>query len=264
MKVACVQYAAGTDKDANLKVLGELVASAAGQGARLVVAPEYAMVNSAHPDQDMLDAAEALDGPFGAEVARLAREYRVTVVAGVSERIPGERRVFNTVVARGADGRLLGTYRKLHMFDAFGWRESDWVHPGDSGDLLTFAAGGLEFGVLTCYDLRFPELARALVDAGAQALLAPAAWVAGPSKEDHWTTLARARAIENTAYVVAAGQAPPMCAGRSMIIDPMGVVAAGLGETSGVAVADLSVERLDAVRRSNPCLTHRRFHVVPA
>ncbi|MQA85269.1 MAG: hydrolase [Streptosporangiales bacterium] len=263
MKVACAQYAAGTDKDANLKTLGEQVASAAGQGARAVVAPEYAMFLSAHPDQEMVDAAEPLDGPFATEVARLAREHRVALVAEMSERIPGEPRIFNTVVAYEADGRRLGTYRKLHMFDAFGWKESDWVRPGEPRDLLTFTVDGVTFGVLTCYDLRFPELARAVADQGAQVLVIPAAWVAGPRKEDHWATLARARAIENTAYVVAAGQAPPMCAGHSMVVDPMGVPVAQLGETPGIAVGEVSAERLDAVRTRNPCLAHRRFRVTP-
>ena len=264
MKAAAAQYAAGTDKDANLKALGELVASAAAQGARLVVAPEYAMFCSAHPDQEMVDTAEPTSGAFGTEVARLAREHRVAVAAGMSERIPGERRIFNTVVVCGADGSPLGTYRKLHLFDAFGWKESDWVRPGEPEKLCTFAVDGVTFGVMTCYDLRFPELARALVDAGAQALAVPAAWVAGPRKEDHWTTLARARAIENTVYVVAAGQAPPMCAGHSMVVDPMGVAVAGLGEGTGVAVGEISPERLDAVRAKNPCLSHRRFRVTPA
>lgn len=262
MKVAAVQYAAGTDKEANRKSLAELVASAATEGARLVVAPEYAMYCSTHPDREMVAAAEDLEGPFGTEVARLAREHEIVVVAGMSERIPGEGRLSNTVVACGPDGSRLGAYRKLHMFDAFGWTESDWVRPGVAGDLLTFTVDGTTFGVMTCYDLRFPELARALIDAGAQVLLVPAAWVAGPRKEDHWATLARARAIENTAYVVAAGQAPPISAGHSMIVDPMGVVVAGLGETPGVAIGQISAERLDAVRSKNPCLSHRRLRTV--
>lgn len=264
MKVAAVQYAAGTDKDANRKVLGELVASAAAQRARLVVAPEYAMYLSPRPGEEMAEAAEPLDGPFGAEVARLAREHQVTVAAGMSERIAGERRIYNTVVVYGSDGSLVGTYRKLHMFDSFGWKESEWVRPGEPGDLLTFVVDGVTFGVLTCYDLRFPELGRALVDADAQALLVPAAWVAGPRKEDHWTTLARARAIENTAYLIAAGQAPPMCAGHSLVADPMGVAVAALGEGTGVTVGDVVLERIDTVREKNPCLSHRRFRVTPA
>ncbi len=117
------------------------------------------------------------------------------------------------------------------------------------------------FGVLTCYDLRFPELARALADRGADALLVPAAWVQGPLKEDHWMTLARARAIENTSYLLGSCQVSSMYSGRSLIVDPLGVVVASLGEQPGVAVAEIGAERVAAVRARLPSLQHRRFTV---
>jgi predicted amidohydrolase len=181
------------------------------------------------------------------------------------EAVPGEARVFNTVLAVGPAGPL-GRYRKLHLYDALGWRESDRIRAGEpdrDGGLLTVGVGGLIVGVLTCYDLRFPELARALVDAGAQLLALPAAWVSGPLKEYHWETLTRARAIENTVYVAAAAQPPPEYSGHSVLLDPMGVPLASVGEVDGLAVAEVTAARLAEVRRKLPVLEHRRYAVLP-
>jgi predicted amidohydrolase len=135
------------------------------------------------------------------------------------------------------------------------------VHPGPVGEVGTFEADGLVLGLQTCYDLRFPEVTRRLVDAGADIVLVPAEWVPGPLKEDHFVTLLRARAIENTVYVAAAGQCAPTGSGHSMVIDPMGVVLASLGEQTGTAVASATRERIEAVRKINPALALRRFTV---
>ncbi len=157
-------------------------------------------------------------------------------------------------------------YRKVHLFDAMGGRESIRVAPGDPGEVVVFEVGGLRAGIVTCYDLRFPELARSLVDQGATLLAVPAHWYNGPGKAAVWETLVRARAIENTAYVVAACKPGPECVGRSAIIDPMGVeLAVAGGDDDGVVVsADLRVERVTEARRLLPVLEHRRYAVVPS
>lgn len=261
MKVAVAQFAAGRDLAGNRKRVAELIARAADGGADLVVLPEAAM----HPFGGRHDElpAEAVDGPFGTALADAAARAGLVAVAGMFEAVPGEARVVNTVLAAGPGGPL-GAYRKLHLYDALGWKESDRVKPGSTADpLLTVAVGELTVGVLTCYDLRFPELSRALVDAGATLLALPAAWVAGPLKEEHWLTLVAARAIENTCYVAAAGQAPPDYSGQSVIVDPMGVPLARLGETDGaVAIAEVGAERVAEVRQALPVLANRRFRVV--
>jgi predicted amidohydrolase len=260
MRVAVAQFAAGTVKPANVSRVQELVVRAE---ADLVVLPEAAMHPFGQPGGDLARVAEPLDGPFVTGVAEAAAKTGSTVVAGMFETIPGDhRRAYNTVVAVGPAG-ILGRYRKVHLFDALGWRESDRLSPGPVDGLLTFAVRDLVVGVLTCYDLRFPELARALVDRGVTLLALPAAWVAGPLKEDHWLTLVRARAIENTCWVAAAGQTPPEYAGRSAVVDPLGVPVVQLGEEEGVAVADASATRVRQVRTRLPCLEHRRFRVVP-
>jgi predicted amidohydrolase len=192
----------------------------------------------------------------------VADRLGVHLVAGLIERLEGERRVANTVVAIAPGAGVVARYRKLHLYDAFGQRESEWVAPGDIADPETFAVGGIRFGLQTCYDVRFPEVARRIVDAGADVICMPAEWVRGPLKEAHWRTLTTARALENTAYVVAADHAPPVGAGNSMIVDPMGVELATVGEQEDVALAWISTERIDAVRRLNPALLLRRFAVI--
>ena len=124
---------------------------------------------------------------------------------------------------------------------------------------VSLEVGGFSVGLMTCYDVRFPEFARSLVDAGSDLMVVPAAWVKGPLKEDHWETLLRARAIENTAYVIGAGQTGRMYVGSSMVVDPAGVALAKLGDEEGLAVCDVSLERLAEIRVRNPSLVNRRL-----
>jgi predicted amidohydrolase len=261
-RAAVLQLRAGSDKADNLARLCALVRRAAEAGADVVVAPEAAMHDFGPPDLNLAPVAEPLDGPFVAGLAEVAASTGVTVLAGMFETVPGDAaRAFNTVVAVGPAG-LVGAYRKAHLFDALGWVESDRLVPGPAVPLV-LDVGPIRLGVMTCYALRFPELARALCDAGATALAVPAAWVAGPLKEDQWLTLVRARAIESTAYVVAAGQPAPGYCGRSVVVDPLGVVHAGAPDGEGLAVADLVPAQVTDVRRRIPSLQHRRWDVVP-
>jgi deaminated glutathione amidase len=216
---------------------------------------------------DLRAVAEPLDGPFCRGLAAAARSAGLAIVAGLFEPAP-DGRVFNTTVGYASDGELAAVYRKIHLFDALGHRESDAVAPGDDVCVATLA--GVRVGFMTCYDVRFPELARALAVAGAQLLVLPAAWAAGTFKEEHWVTLVRARAIENTIWVAAAGQVPdpaeaptraPTGIGRSLLVDPMGTVRIDLGPTEGTGVGDVSTEYTEHVRATLPCLANRRTDV---
>lgn len=259
--VALAQYAPGDDKAANLALITKLVGDAADRGARVVVLPEYAMFTVPAMDHRFVDSAEPLDGEFVTGLLAVAKDRGLTIVGGMNERLDGSR-ISNTLVAAGPDG-VAALYRKIHLYDAFGFRESDVVRAGDITEPETFEVDGIRFGLQTCYDLRFPEVTRRLADAGADVVLLPAEWVPGPLKEYHWSTLIRARAIENTLYVAAAGQAAPTGSGTSMLVDPMGVVVTSLGEQTGVAVGEVSAERIAEVRAKNPALALRRFTVVP-
>jgi predicted amidohydrolase len=262
MRVALCQLPISEDPTVNLGRVSAAVADADARGAGLAVFPEATL---ARFGSDLRSAAETTEGPFNRGLSMTAREHGVGIVAGVFEPAPGGR-VYNTVVGYDAAGGLVAAYRKIHLFDALGQRESELVEPGS--EPVLFDLGGLRIGILTCYDVRFPELARALAAGGAQLLVVPAAWAAGLFKEEHWVTLVRARAIENTVWVAAADQVPdpadpaaagaPTGIGRSMLVDPMGTVRLDLGPGRGIAVGEVDPGVTAGVRAVLPSLEHRR------
>jgi deaminated glutathione amidase len=231
------------------------------------VFPEATMVRFG---SDLRAAAEPLDGPFCSGLAAACASAGVSAVAGVFEPAP-DGRVYNTAVAFSPAGALVASYRKLHLFDALGQRESDLVAPGS--DVVVADIAGTPVGLQICYDIRFPELSRALAVGGASLLVVSAAWQAGLFKEEHWVTLLRARAIENTVWVAACGQVPdpdspptraPTGIGRSMLIDPLGVVRCDMGPSAGVAVVEADMALVDSVRALIPSLANRREDVLPS
>ena len=261
--IAVAQFAPGDDTAKNLADIRTLAGRAANHGATLVVFPEYSSFFVAELGARSVEAAEPLDGPFATALAALASELGVHLVAGMLETTTDPKRFSNTIVAFDASGTLVAKYRKVHLYDAFGQKESDWVVPGPIEEPETFALGGVTVGLQTCYDIRFPEVTRRIVDAGADLVLLPSEWVRGPLKEHHWRTLVTARALENTIYLAAPDQAPPIGAGNSMIVDPMGVELATIGDATDVAIAWISPARIAEVRAVNPALALRRFMVVP-
>lgn len=261
LQVAVIQYAPTTDTAANYQTIRNLVYQAAAAGAELAVLPEYATFTNPVMDQSFVDRAEGLDGPSVTALRQLSRDAQIVLIGGVNEQA-GHGKIYNTLVAI-RDGEIEATYRKLHLYDAFGTQESRWVTPGMIQPPQLIKINGFTIGMQTCYDLRFPEVSRRLVDAGADVLALPAEWVPGPLKELHWTTLLRARAIENTVYVVAADQCAPTGVGHSSIIDPMGITVAMIGDDVGIATARLDTERIHRTRLTNPALAMRRFAVIP-
>jgi len=260
--IAVAQFAPGDDRAANLVAVRELAACAASRGAKLVVFPEYTAFFEPELGAASVAAAEPLDGPFVSGIGGIAHGLGVHLVAGMLEATDDPSRFSNTLVAVDEAGELVAKYRKMHLYDAFGQRESDFVVAGPIEEPETFLVDGLTIGLQTCYDVRFPEVTRRLVDAGAEIVVLPSEWVRGPLKEQHWRTLVTARALENTVYVAAADHAPPIGAGNSMIVDPMGVELATIGEQSDVALAWVSRDRLAEVRTRNPALALRRFAVI--
>jgi predicted amidohydrolase len=264
MRVALCQIPVSSRPAVNAERVREALASAAEQGADLAVFPEATQVRFG---SDLRAAAEPLDGPFGSGLAAAAKQTGVALVAGVFEPAP-DGRVYNTAVAFDGHGELVASYRKLHLFDAFGHRESEVVAPGSG--LVTCTLAGVKVGLEICYDVRFGELSRALAVGGAELLVVPAAWAAGLFKEEHWVTLVRARAIENTVWVAAVGQVPDVSepptkaatgVGRSMLVDPLGVVRLDLGPSAGVAVGSVDTGLIETVRAAVPSLANRREDV---
>jgi deaminated glutathione amidase len=266
--VAVVQLNSQHDVGANLAVVQQLVAAAGARGARLVLLPEnFAYLG---PEQGKLRIAEKLGDPelpIQAALAQMARESRVTLVAGgMAEASDDPERPFNTCAVFDQAGRLVASYRKIHLFDVdlpdgTRLKESDTTSPGT--EPVVVEVEGFKLGLSVCYDLRFPELYRALVDRGAEVLLVPSAFTLTTGKE-HWHVLLRARAIESQAWVVAAGQWGKHPKGRasfghSLIADPWGTVVAECADRVGFAIADLERADLERVRASLPSLRHRRL-----
>ena len=265
MRVALGQIPISSDPQVNLDRVRTAAAAAAAKGAELVVFPEGTQVRFS---ADLPAVAEPLDGEFCRGLAEAAKSAGLAIIAAVFEPAP-DGRVFNTTVGLDREGSLVAVYRKIHLFDALGHRESDSVAPGD--EVVIATVGGLRIGFMTCYDVRFPELPRALAAGGAELLVLPAAWAAGTFKEEHWVTLVRARAIENTIWLAAAGQVPdpaerpthaPTGIGRSMLVDPMGVVRLDLGPAEGLGIGDVDLEETARVRAALPCLANRRQDVL--
>jgi len=263
VRAAVVQLNSTEDREQNLDRAADLVSDAAGAGAELVVLPEK-FNRLGDPDAAPV-APEPLDGPTVAWASGLAHELGVELVAGSLQERATDGRCFNTSVHVGRDGELRAVYRKLHLFDVEVdgriYRESAHERPGEE-IVVSRLAGGPGLGLTVCYDLRFPELYRILALRGALVLTVASAFTLATTR-DHWEPLLRARAIENGCFVLAANQigaraGGDRCGGRSMIVDPWGLVLAQVPDAEGVAVAELDFGAQAAIRGRLPTLAHRR------
>lgn len=263
LTVALVQMNSGDDRAANIREALAGIDRAADTGARLVVLPEV-WTYLGDPSGNR-DAAEPIPGPLTDLLAARARRHGIFLHAGsFYERAEGEPRLFNTSVVFDPHGDIVATYRKIHLFDVdlesdTSYRESDTIAPGD--EIVLFELDGLAIGLTICYDVRFPELFRILALKGADLIVVPAAFTMATGN-DHWAVLLRARAIENAVHILAPNQVgvhPPglWCYGRSMIVDPWGVVLAQAGDTPGVVSVTLDFEHQARVRRQIPSLANR-------
>ncbi len=262
MRVALAQILASDDPAANLELVADYAALAAQQGASVVVFPEATMCRFG---VSLKPIAEPLGGPWATEVRGIAERNRITVVAGMFAPTD-DGRVTNTllVTGRGVDT----SYDKIHLYDAFGFAESDTVAAGVKP--VTVEVDGVTLGLACCYDIRFPELFRALADQGATVTLLPASWGAGPGKVDQWQLLVRARALDATTFVLATDQADPATqgidpgkaprgVGHSLVVSPFGVVLDELEDVPGLLVVDIDPGKVEKAREALPVLANRRL-----
>jgi predicted amidohydrolase len=264
VRAAAIQLNANQDTDRNLERADRLVRAAAARGAELVALPEKWTVLGTR--EQMQAGAQTLDGPAISWARSIAAELEIDVLAGsMYERIPDREKGANTSVHVGPDGEIKAVYRKIHLFDVevdgAVYAESSTEDPGDE-IVVSGLASGMTLGLSVCYDLRFPELYRILALRGAEVITVPSAFTL-PTTRDHWEVLVRARAIENQCFVVAANQIGDhpgglRSGGRSLIVDPWGLVLAGAGDTETAIVADLDMESLRDIRRRLPSLARRR------
>lgn len=262
MRIAMAQINSSDDPTANLVVVADVAAQAAADGADLVVFPEATMCRFGVP---LGPVAEPLDGPWATHVSQIAVERRITIIAGMF-RPADDGRVFNTLLIAHPDGSTV-PYDKIHLYDAFGFRESRTVAAGDKPVVVDVA--GTVVGVATCYDIRFPDLFIALAEQGAQVIAVPASWGAGPGKVAQWEVLATARALDCSAYVVAVGQAEPddpalregsapTGVGHSQITDPLGTVVAAYGSGKCVRAHDIDLTAVTTARERIAVLANRK------
>lgn len=258
MRIALAQIDPAPSVAENLATIRRHVIDAAARGAELIVFPEEAMlgVESGIKDRFAEIVAQEWDS-FVASLQELAHQERIAIVTGAYEP-SDDHRPYNTLLAVGADGSVLATYRKLHLYDAFSYQESERIRPGDQGPVCV-DIGGLRVGLSTCYDLRFPELFRHLVDDGAELILLPSAWFSGPDKLRHWETLLAARAIESTVWIAAPDTSNDHTVGHSQVRDPLGALSASVAEGERLLIAEIDPERVREVRRTVPSLANRRF-----
>jgi predicted amidohydrolase len=263
LRVALAQIIAGPDPRANLDTVAALSAEAAKAGAQLAIFPEATMRCFGLP---LAEIAEPVDGPWAARLADIADQHSLVIIAGMF-RPAGDGRVYNTLRAVGPG--VDASYDKIHLFDAFGFAESETVAPG--AEPVIISVHGVSIGLTTCYDVRFPGLYIRLAELGAQVICVAASWGAGPGKVEQWQVLTRARALDSTCFVVTAGQADPHSAGgsprggaptgvgHSAAISPLGDVVADLGPEPGLLVVDCDLSVVDRAREAVPVLANRRI-----
>ncbi len=260
---AAIQLQVTSDKDANLALAERLVGEAARRGATLIALPELFFWGGKRDAE--IDAAEPIPGPTTNALSGWARKLGIYLVGGsILEKVDGRAKVYNTCVLFDPRGATIATYRKLHLFDVeiadrFSIRES--ANRAAGSEIVVAACDSATVGLTICYDLRFPELFRRLVDQRATVICMPSAFtfVTGAA---HWEPLLRARAIENQVYIIAPNQhgrgaSGVLNYGHSVIVDPWGTVLAHAADGDGVILAEIDLAYLERVRREIPCLDHR-------
>ena len=264
MKAAVVQFKASTNKEKNLKKILDYIRKAAANKATLVAFPEFMMfyTNSLQTPRQLADLAENINGNFVSTIANTAKENNIQVVGSFYEKSKKKDRVYDTSFLIDNSGKVLSTYRKIHLYDALGFRESDKMKSGSK--IAKPAATSIgKIGMMICYDLRFPEMSRSLAASGSEILIVPSAWVKGNMKEEHWITINKTRAIENGCYVIAPDQVGNIYCGRSIVVDPFGKVLLDMKKKQGIGYVNIESNKIKQIRKVLPLLKNRRTDIYP-
>ena len=259
MKVAVVQFKASTNKDENLKKIISYIEKAASKNATLCAFPEFMMLytKSSQTSNELASLSETIKGNFISGISKAAKENHIQVVGSFYEKSSKKNRVYDTSFVINNLGKVVSTYRKIHLYDALGFKESNKMMPGSKIAKPVATSIG-KIGMMICYDLRFPEMSRALAVAGSEVLIAPSAWVKGPMKEEHWITINKTRAIENGCYVIAPDQVGNIYCGRSLVVDPYGKILLDMKKKQGIGFVDVDLKKVKQTRKILPLLKNRR------
>jgi len=258
-KIAIVQLKASSDKNKNLKKILDYISRAAKQKADICAFPEFMMfyTKSSQTPKQLADMAENIDGNFVTKITDAAKQNSIMVIGTIYEKSTKKNRVYDTCFLVNQNGKVTRTYRKIHLYDALGFKESNKLVPG-SKITLPFRTKIGTLGMLICYDLRFPEISRNLALAGSEILFAPSAWIKGPSKEEHWVTFNKTRAIENGCYLIAPDQVGNIYCGRSLVVDPFGKILLDMKKKTGIGFVDISLKEVYQTRKKLPLLKNRK------
>ncbi|MDE1763345.1 MAG: carbon-nitrogen hydrolase family protein [Thaumarchaeota archaeon] len=261
-KIAVVQMRADTQKEKNLKKILGHIREASRRGSKLCAFPEFMMFYTPFSQSaaELAGLAEKASGEFVTSISSAAKENSIQVVGTFYEQSPRANRVYDTSFLIDKNGKLVSKYRKIHLYDALGFKESDKLYPGSSVARPANSAAG-KIGMMICYDLRFPEMSRMLSSSGSEILVAPSAWVKGKMKEEHWITINKTRAIENGCYVIAPDQVGNIYCGRSLVVDPFGKVLLDMKKREGIGTVDVSLDKVKQVRKKLPLLKNRRTDI---
>ena len=262
-RIAVVQMKSDTDKKKNLAQSEDYIKEARYKNAQIICFPEFQMGFSPSDQKpiELSEISEAVNtGNFVKTLGRCAKENEIDIISTIYEKARTKNKVFDSAVAIRKDGMIMARYRKIHLYDALGFRESDKFQAGNSIE-KPFQFEAAKIGLMICYDIRFPEVSRILSVLGAELLVIPSAWVHGIMKEEHWQTFIKARAIENGIYVIAPDQIGNIYTGRSMVVDPFGTVLLDMGNKEGMEVVELEKSDIIKVRGKLPLLKSRRTDV---
>ncbi|MBI3842212.1 MAG: carbon-nitrogen hydrolase family protein [Thaumarchaeota archaeon] len=260
--IAIAQLKASTDKQKNLKKIENFVYQATKKGARLCAFPEFMMfyTPSGQSAKELASLAETINGEFVSSVAEYARQNSIQIVGTFYEKSQKPNRVYDTSFIVNEQGKVISKYRKIHLFDALGFKESKKLLPGSKIVKPTTTTLG-KTGMMICYDLRFPEISRTLALLGTEFIVVPSAWVKGEMKEDHWITINKTRAIENGCYLIAPDQVGNIYCGRSLVVDPYGKILLDMKKREGIGIVKVSAARVKQVRNNLPLLKNRRTDI---
>ena len=259
MKIGVVQFKASTNKEKNLKKIISYISKAAKEEAVLCAFPEFMMfyTNSSQTPKQLAMLSETIDGNFISSIAHAAKENKIQIVGSFYEKSRKKNRVYDTSFIIDKSGKVISKYRKIHLYDALGFRESDKMVSGSKISKPIKTSIG-KMGMMICYDLRFPEMSRALAIAGSEILVAPSAWVKGNMKEEHWLAINKTRAIENGCYVIAPDQVGNIYCGRSIVVDPFGKILLDLKHKQSIGFANIDLDKVKQTRKVLPLLKNRR------
>jgi predicted amidohydrolase len=261
-KVAIIQFKASTNKNQNLKKILNYIDKASMKNAELCAFPEFMMfyTPSSQTPSKLASLAENINGNFVSTIAKSAKQNSIQIIGTFYEKSNKKNRVYDTSFLINKFGKVVSTYRKIHLYDALGFRESDKMTPGSKIVKPSKTSVG-KIGMLICYDLRFPEMSRILASSGSEILVAPSAWVKGKNKEEHWITINKTRAIENGCYVIAPDQVGNIYCGRSLVVDPQGKILLDMKKRQGISFVNIFVDKVKKTRKVLPLLKNRRTDV---